>query len=168
MSPSSMNWGSQTSLNRLPQQNRFSNGTANTGGNFSELSENDYPNSASAGLGPAIPLKEPLLTQSPNIPQLPPKIRNGKLQKPSPLSTERLNANNPYGDGYEPGGSPRSAAAKLSGALGVPARKPTGPRSMSSASKSGELNRDETVIRRKNRDTFGTIASNNSGESETF
>jgi hypothetical protein len=135
MSPKSLDWGSQTSLNRLPVQkpNRYSNDTSNTGGNFSPVSDG----------APARPPKEPL------APERPPKVRSGKLQKPSPLSNEHLSA-----ESYEPGGSPRSAARKLSGALGgVPARKPTGPRSMSSASKSGEgLGRDETVVRRnKNR-----------------
>jgi hypothetical protein len=54
---------------------------------------------------------------------------------------------------YEPGGSPRSAARKLSGALGgVPPRKPTGPRSMSSTSKSGgDQGRDDGTVRRANR-----------------
>lgn len=151
MSPRSLDWGSSTSLNRLPQQtNRYSNGTANTGGNLSPISDGGYSNHSASNQAPAQaparPPKEPL------APELPPKIRTGKLQKPSPLSTEHLQANEPY----EPGGSPRSAARKLSGALGgVPARKPTGPRSMSSASKSGDLARDETVVRRnKNRGTF--------------
>ncbi|EHK96370.1 hypothetical protein M7I_7930 [Glarea lozoyensis 74030] len=165
MSPTSLDWGSSTSVNRLPAQkaNRYSTGTNNT--DLSPVSDGGYPNTASLNQAPARPPKEPL------TPERPPKIRTGKLQKPSPLSREHLSPEPKAFEEYEQGGSPRSAARKLSGAMGgVPTRKPTGPRSMSSASRSGEgLNRDETVIRRnKNRDTFGTVASHNSGESETF
>ncbi|KAF4624331.1 hypothetical protein G7Y89_g13839 [Cudoniella acicularis] len=173
MSPKSMDWGSSTSINRLPgqQTNRYSTGTNNTGGtggeNLSPISDGSYSNGSASNQAPARPPKEPL------GPERQPKIRSGKLQKPSPLSREHLQADDerPQSPGYEPGGSPRSAARKLSGAMsGIPTRKPTGPRSMASPSRSGEITRDEgTVIRRnKNRDTFGTIASNNSGESETF
>lgn len=178
MSPKFSDWGSQTSLNRLPQQqtNRYSNGTSNPG-NMSPISDGGYSNgSATAQQPPQRPPKEPL------GPERPPKIRSGKLTKPSPLSNEHVAM-----DDYEPGGSPRSAARKLSGSLPVPTRRPTGPRSMSST-KSGELNRDDGTVIRRNRnrgktqtlriqicpsltctsDTFGTIASNHSGESETF
>lgn len=142
MSPKSLDWGSQTSLNRLPQQqtNRYSNGTNNTG-RMSPVSDGGYSNGSASNQAPQRPPKEPL------APERPPKVRSGKLQKPSPLSNEHL----PQED-YEQGSSPRSAPRTMSANLGVPARKPTGPRSMSSASKSGDLNRDETVIRRnKNR-----------------
>jgi hypothetical protein len=140
MSPKSVDFGSQLSLNRLPpqQQNRYSNTTNNTG-NMSPVSDGAYSHGSQA---PARPPKEPI------APEIPPKVR--KLQKPSPLSNEHLIAED-YASGS--GGSPRSAARSLSGALGVPARKPTGPRSMSSASKSGDLNREEGTVRRKNRGT---------------
>jgi hypothetical protein len=149
MSPKSLDWGSQTSLNRLPAQqtNRYSGGTNNTG-NMSPVSDGAYSNASASNQVPERPPKEPV------APQLPPKIRTGKLTKPSPLSNEHFNVDDhPYGGSYEQGGSPRSAARKLSGTLGgVPARKPTGPRSMSSASKSGDLNRDDGTVRRnKNR-----------------
>jgi len=146
MSPASANW-SQTSLNRLPPQrtNRYSDGTNNTG-NMSPVSDAAYSNASASNQPPARPPKEPI------APQIPPKVKPGKLQKPSPLSNEHLNPGSPSYSGYE-GGSPRSAPRSLSGALGgVPARKPTGPRSMSSASKSGDLNRDDGTVRRnKNR-----------------
>lgn len=136
MSPKSVDFGSQLSLNRLQpqQQNRYSNTT------MSPISDGAYSHGSQA---PARPPKEPL------SPEIPPKIR--KLQKPSPLSNEHLNTED-YGLGS--GGSPRSAARSLSGALGVPARKPTGPRSMSSASKSGDLNREDGTVLRKNRGLF--------------
>lgn len=181
MSPASANW-SQTSLNRLPAHstNRYSGGSNDTA-RMSPVSDGAYSHGSASNQAPARPPKEPI------VPQLPPKIRTGKLQKPSPLSNEHLSPEQPYTTGsYDQGGSPRSAPRSLSGALGgVPTRKPTGPRSMSSASKSGELNRDDGTVRRnKNRgmckpsidritrspssDTFGTVASNHSGESETF
>jgi hypothetical protein len=183
MSPASANW-SQTSLNRLPPQqtNRYS-GDTNLSDPMSPTSYGHPNMPPSNQLAPARPPKEPI------TPQLPPKVRIGRVQKPSPLANEHLSPERPYSSGngqYEQGGSPRSAARKLSGALGgVPARKPTGPRSMSSASKSGgDLNRDDGTVRRANRgifpshrgpvhtntslDTFRTVASNHSGESETF
>jgi len=166
MSPTSANW-SQTSLNRLPvNQNRYSDGTnaTNHTGRMSPASEGGYSNRSAANQAPTRPPKEPI------APQLPPKIRT-KLQKPSPLSNEHLSPERQYSPGgaYETG-SPRPAIRSLSGTLGgVPTRKPTGPRSMSSASKSGDLNRDDGTVRRnQHRDTFGTVASNHSGESETF
>lgn len=149
MSPRSLDWGSQTSLNRLPPQqtNRYSNGTNNTG-NMSPVSDGGYSNGSASNQPPQRPPKEPL------APERPPKIRTGKLQKPSPLSTEHLPMD------YDPASSPRSATRSMPN--GVPARKPTGPRSMSSASRSGgELNRDETVIRRnKNRGTLSSPSPN--------
>jgi hypothetical protein len=134
MSPKSLDFGSQLSLNRLPpqQQNRYSN--------TSPVSDGAYSHGSQA---PARPPKEPI------PPEIPPKVR--KLQKPSPLSQEHLDTED-YGSGS--GGSPRSAPRSLSGALAVPTRKPTGPRSMSSTSKSGDLNREEGTVRRKNRGSF--------------
>ncbi|ESZ90334.1 hypothetical protein SBOR_9281 [Sclerotinia borealis F-4128] len=157
MSPSSINWGSSTSINRLPPNanHRYSQATTNTDGRLSPISDGGYSDRSASGQAPAKPPKEPI------VPERPLNIRS-KLTKPSPLSNEHLQEEN--GDA-----SPQSASRRLSGALGVPTRKPTGPRSMSVASKSGELNRDETVIRRNvKRNTFGSIASNHSGESETF
>jgi hypothetical protein len=144
MSPKSVDWGSTTSLNRLPPQqtNRYSNGTNNTG-NMSPVSDGGYSNISASNQAPLRPPKEPLDLEKP------PKIRPNKLQKPSPLSNEHLQADENVA--YEQGGSPRSASRKLSGSLGVPARKPTGPRSMSSASRSGELNREDGTVIRRNR-----------------
>lgn len=150
MSPASANW-SQTSLNRLPPQqtNRYSGDTNMTGPRSPTSEVYSNTNMSPNQQPPARPPKEPI------TPQVPAKIRVGRLQKPSPLANEHLSPERQYRAGspqYEPGGSPRSAARKLSGALGgVPTRKPTGPRSMSTASKSGELNRDDGTVRRANR-----------------
>lgn len=158
MSPRSVEWGaSQTSLNRLPPQqtNRYSNTTNNTNpGHLSPISDGSY-----AHEGPMRPPKEPL------GPERPPKVLTGtgKLAQPSPLSNEHLPVEDTgrLSTGYEPQNSPqsiRSAPRVTSGNLSaVPARKPTGPRSMSSASRSGELkhelqNKDSGTVRRnKNR-----------------
>ncbi|OBT82665.1 hypothetical protein VE02_08833 [Pseudogymnoascus sp. 03VT05] len=141
-SPRSVDWGSTTSLDRLPQNanvNRYSNGTTGTddsqGGQYDE--------------GPARPPKEPLDSAQAQggQAQYPPKpaVRGGKLTKPSPLATEQridYDATNPD-DGdrcsasaassartYE--GSPRAVHRSVSGLAAVPTRKPTGPRSMGS------------------------------------
>ena len=149
MSPASASW-SQTSLNvPPPNTNRYSDETTNSG-RMSVGSDGGYSNGSALKQPPARPPKEPI------APQLPPKIRTGKLQKPSPLSNEHLSPERAYSPGGDntQSGSPRAAPRSLSGALGkVPTRKPTGPRSMSSASRSGgELNRDDgTVMRNKNR-----------------
>jgi len=164
--PNSLDWGgSQTSLSRLPPQraNRYSDQTNHT----EQLSPvSDDGSNRSRSQPPARPPKELI------PPERPPKIKAGKLQKPSPLGNEHLNADDQsYGQTaseFEQG-SPRIAQRSLSGALAVPLRKPAGPRSISSASKSGEvINEDSTLRRNKNRDTFGTIASSVHSRSETF
>lgn len=157
MSPSSLNWGSSTSINRLPPNanHRYSQATTNTDGRLSPISDGGYSDRSASGQAPARPPKEPI------VPEKPLNIRN-KSTKPSPLSNEQLQDENEDSN-------TQSASRRLSGALNAPTRKPTGPRSMSVASKSGELNRDETVIRRNvKRNTFNDFTSNHSGESETF
>lgn len=146
LSPSSLNWGSQTSLNRVPvpasaNQNRHSTG--------SNVSEGQYSNLSASAQAPARPPKEPITTST-AAPERPPKIRsgNGKLQKPSPLAQEhdRMSMSRqdepPHSRDLEAispgvGSSPRLAqaqAVRVGSGLGMPMRKPTGPRSMSSSS----------------------------------
>ncbi|KFY70661.1 hypothetical protein V499_09012, partial [Pseudogymnoascus sp. VKM F-103] len=144
-SPRSVDWGSTTSLDRLPQNanvNRYSNGT--TGTEDSQGGQGHYDE------GPARPPKEPLEPA-----QYPPKpaVRGGKLTKPSPLATEqRIDysaTNNEDNDTrrsasaassartYE--GSPRAVHRSVSGLAAVPTRKPTGPRSMGSPRGAGAV-----------------------------
>ena len=150
MSPRSVDWGSQTSLNRLPAQqntNRYSDQTNQTG-HMSPASDGaaTYSNGSPVEQAPARPPKEPI------PPERPPKIRTGKLQKPSPLSIEHLNVDSHSYGTSSGGGKNGPPARSIPAALGVPPRKPAGPRSISSASKSGELNRDDGTVRRnKNR-----------------
>ncbi|KAI9048671.1 hypothetical protein LZ554_007502 [Drepanopeziza brunnea f. sp. 'monogermtubi'] len=155
LSPRSLDWGSQTSLNRLPPQqtNRYNDDHT---GRISPVSDGGYSHGSASDQPPQRPPKEPLTPEGSS------HVRTGKFQKPSPLSKEHLPM-----DAYEPSSSPRSASRLMS--TGVPPRKPTGPRTMSTSRSGGDLNRDETVIRRNaKRDTFGRIASRESGESETF
>lgn len=138
-SPRSVDWGSTTSLDRLPQNanvNRYSNGTTGT----EESQGQGY-----ADEGPARPPKEPLEGGQAQYPPKP-AVRGGKLTKPSPLATEQRvdydGANDDDGRRsasvsseartYE--GSPRATHRSVSGlaAVPVPSRKPTGPRSMGS------------------------------------
>lgn len=144
MSPKSVEWGSNNSVDRLPPNaNRYTNATNGTVP-LSPVSDAGYSQhslSQGAGLAPARPPKEPLL-QTPAGPERPPKIRN-KLTKPSPLSNEHLSAENEEGDGGvgEERGyvSPSMAGRMLSPTTntGVPMRKPTGPRSMGMKSPRG-------------------------------
>ncbi|KAJ8123044.1 hypothetical protein ONZ43_g912 [Nemania bipapillata] len=174
MSPRSADWaGSVTSLNRFPQHNtnRYS---GNSGANAGIGAEDyNWAGTASPGSqGPARPPKEPLDTHSLDA-QTPPNARvNQLLQKQSsPLPYQSVESG--YGTatathvGSYHSGSPRPENRNLSGALGVPTRRPSGPRAMTpSRSEDGE--RDE---RRRKRDTFGTVASPSSAlsqESETF
>ncbi len=147
MSPKSLEWGSNTSLNRLPPNanaNRFSRDTDDTGA-LSPVSDAGFSDHAhTQGLvPPARPPKEPLPAPGP---ERPPKIRN-KLTKPSPLSNEHLLSENIESDKRLSNGtlgSPGYASSRvISANLGVPTRKPTGPRSMGERSRSGNLNEVE-------------------------
>ncbi|KAK1569510.1 uncharacterized protein LY79DRAFT_674607 [Colletotrichum navitas] len=155
MSPRSADWaGSATSLHRFPPNgNSYSNGSGATGG--------DYPSSPSAG--PPRPPKEPIEERT----HTPAKKRISNLAlKSSPLPYNSVESG--YGTG--PGthatsnytGSPKPENRNLTGARGMPARRPSGPRAMTPKSAEEEAAREE---RRRKRDTFGTVASN---ETDTF
>lgn len=171
MSPRSADWaGSVSSLTRQ-NANRYSDNSAMQSGhggddyNWQEISPNHQ--------GPPRPPKEPLDGQSPSLSQTPAQHdRVNKLQKSqgSPLPYHSVESG--YGTatathaGSYHSSSPKLENRNLSGALGVPARRPSGPRAMtpSRGSEDGEE-------RRRKRDTFGSIASPSSvisQESETF
>ncbi|KAI1200766.1 hypothetical protein F5X97DRAFT_70349 [Nemania serpens] len=147
MSPRSADWaGSVTSLHRFPQHstNRYSNNSAMNAGIGG--GEYDWAGTASpASQGPARPPKEPLDTHSPGAQTPPQNSRvNQLLQKPSsPLPYQSVESG--YGTatathvGSYHSGSPRPENKNLSGALGVPTRRPSGPRAMTpSRSEDGE------------------------------
>ncbi|KAI1440400.1 hypothetical protein F5Y02DRAFT_347091 [Annulohypoxylon stygium] len=174
MSPRSADWaGSATSLNRFPPQNtnRYSDNSAMNSGHGGD----DYHwqgMTSPSPQGPPRPPKEPLDGTSPAYTQTPQHDRVSKLQKkdPSPLPGQSFESG--YGTatathaGSYHSGSPKPENRNLSAALGVPTRRPSGPRAMtpSRGSEDGEE-------RRRKRDTFGTVASPSSAmsqESETF
>ncbi|KAH9906983.1 hypothetical protein F4778DRAFT_778411 [Xylariomycetidae sp. FL2044] len=176
MSPRSADWaGSATSLHRFPTQhpNRYSDNSAMHSGQGGD----DYINydGTSSPQAPPRPPKEPLDNQSPASVNTPPQhTRVNKLQKKqhSPLPYQSVESG--YGTatathvGSYHSGSPKLENRNLSGALGVPTRKPSGPRAMTPTRSSDDGRGDE---RRRKRDTFGTVASPSSAmsqESETF
>lgn len=173
----SLEWGSSTSLSRLPPNaNRYANATP--------VSDAGYTSSAAA---PARPPKEPI--EDSQARSTPRRNRLSKQQQPPSitLSDRSLSPESTHGyvmsgggGGYE-AGSPRAAGVRLSSGLGVPAQKPIGPRVMSGSNWNGgggggaNLQGDTgTVIRREKRDTFGGGEVHEgslrsfSGESETF
>ncbi|KAI1394996.1 hypothetical protein F4819DRAFT_222107 [Hypoxylon fuscum] len=173
MSPRSADWaGSVTSLHRFPAQNtnRYSDNSAMNSGHPGE----DYQWQSPSPQGPPRPPKEPLDDQSTGFTQTPPQHeRVNKLQKKhSPMPHQSVESG--YGTatathaGSYHSGSPKFENRNLSGALGVPTRRPSGPRAMTPTRSSDDGERDE---RRRKRDTFGTVASPVSAmsqESETF
>ncbi|KAI1764209.1 hypothetical protein GGR53DRAFT_466619 [Hypoxylon sp. FL1150] len=177
MSPRSADWaGSATSLHRFPgQSNRYSDNSAMNQGHGEDYQWQSM--TSPSPQGPPRPPKEPLDDQSTAFTQTPPQHeRVNKLQKKqnSPLPYQSVESG--YGTatatathaGSYHSSSPKFENRNLSGALGVPARRPSGPRAMTPSRGSDDGERDE---RRRKRDTFGTVASPVSvvsQESETF
>ncbi|KHN96641.1 uncharacterized protein MAM_05584 [Metarhizium album ARSEF 1941] len=161
MTPRSTDWaGSATSLNRLPPNtNRFSNTSSVPG------PEADYYLSAGQQSGPPRPPKEPMGSPGP---QTPPKAtRLSKMQKegsPAPQQSSESGYGTMTGTylSHCSGSSPRLENRNLNAALGVPSRRPSGPRAMTPKSPEEETAREE---RRRKRDTFGTVASE---DTDTF
>lgn len=153
ISPKSLDWGSTTSVNRLPPNanQRYSNQSAQTQDEIprgpSALSEHDYDSPSTymrAAAAPARPPKEPVDSVAPTGYV----SRGGKLTKPSPLSRESLHSD--ISDRRYSAASASNerrvagtgttltrpqGAGGLGAKLGVPARKPTGPRVMGSSSR---------------------------------
>ena len=155
-SPGSAHWaGSTSSLHRFPggqanNPNRYSDESA-----AQEARQHQYW-TASPGpvqsTGPPRPPKEPLDERV----STPPKSnRISRLQKTSPLPYHSVES------GYHTAthaptsytGSPRLENRNLSGALGVPTRRPSGPRAMTPKSEKsvGSLDEDDTTERQRKR-----------------
>ncbi|KAL7622895.1 hypothetical protein AAE478_006574 [Parahypoxylon ruwenzoriense] len=176
MSPRSADWaGSATSLHRFPAQNthRYSDNSAMHSGHGGD----DYhwqDMVSPSPQGPPRPPKEPLDDQSAFTNTPPQHDRVSKLQKKqSPLPFHSVESG--YGTatathaGSHHSGSPKFENRNLSGALGVPARRPSGPRAMTPSRGSEDM--EERRRKRDPLDTFGTVASPSSAisqESETF
>ncbi|KAI1808911.1 hypothetical protein F4811DRAFT_5402 [Daldinia bambusicola] len=168
MSPGSGDWaGSAPSLHRFPihNTNRYSDNSAMNSGHGDDYNwQQEMP--SPSPLGPPRPPKEPLDNSSPVQ-----HDRVNKLQKQgSPLPFHSVESG--YGTatathaGSYHSSSPKPENKNLSAALGVPSRRPSGPRAMTPSRGS-----EEAEERRRKRDTFGTIASPSSvvsQESETF
>lgn len=131
-SPRSLDWGSQVSLNQLPpsNNNRYSDATQRTG-NMSPISDGGYSDMSAADQTVA-PLRPP------KVPEVPPKIGGRAMHKPSPLGGHHLSmSGNDFSQA--PTNSRGTHTRALSGNLVMPARKPTGPRSMGTASPRSEV-----------------------------
>lgn len=147
MTPRSADWaGSATSLTRFPQNsNRYS--TASSAG----ARDPEYWGSSPAA-GPPRPPKEPI--DSPSSVRTPPRNRISKLAKSSPLqqSTDEgyvtANMSGTHASQSQYTGSPKPENRNLNAALGVPTRRPTGPRAMTPKSAEEEAAREERRRRR--------------------
>ncbi|CAM1500769.1 Fc.00g099310.m01.CDS01 [Cosmosporella sp. VM-42] len=161
MTPKSPDWaGSATSLNRLTgntNTNRYSN--ASSGG-----AQQEYWGSSPTG--PPRPPKEPMDSPSARTP--PRSTRVSKLAKSSPLQHQSDESGYGTMSGTHPSqytGSPKPENRNLNAALGIPTRRPSGPRAMTPKSPEEDTAREE---RRRKRDTFGTVGSQNTDDTETF
>ena len=138
--PKSADWaGSATSLNRLPQNtHRYSNASSTA------AREPDYlPTSPSGPSGPPRPPKEPIDGYTGYTP---PRARISKLAKGSPLQNQVYDYDAGYGPASpgSPGrGSPRPENRNLNAALGVPNRRPSGPRAMTPKSPEDDAAKEE-------------------------
>ncbi|KAI9763746.1 MAG: hypothetical protein M1840_009143 [Geoglossum simile] len=182
-SPASDHSGSATELDRYAARNP--NRRSGGAGNLSPISDAGYSNVSASDLNGSP--RPPKIPEEPLIPQRPAKIRskNNKPQYASPLSSGHLAPeSNQWSSetadarlGYDQvmshvlaislsidhplqqrNGSPHSARSPSNG---VPQRKPTGPRPISSSG-SGGLHNSGTVRRHRNRDTFGNNNNINS------
>ncbi|KAI9860480.1 MAG: hypothetical protein M1813_006139 [Trichoglossum hirsutum] len=171
-------FGSATDLDRYT--NRNPNRHSGGGSNLSPISDGGYSHGSVTEI--SAPVRPPKIPDEPLIPQRPTKTksRNNKPQYASPLSSGRLapdsnqwsieatDARSGYDQVTNPSknqgnGSPHSARSPSSG---VPQRKPTGPRPLSSTSGGGVHNSGTVRRYERHRDTFGNNNNNNVGEME--
>ncbi|KAG5926228.1 hypothetical protein E4U42_003525 [Claviceps africana] len=153
--PRSADWaGSATSLHRLPpNSNRFSHASSVHG------PETDYYSSPGQQSAPPRPPKEPMDSARADSP--PVSSRLSKLARDGGSPGPQQSSESGYGTltgtylSHYSGSSPKLENRNLNAALGVPARRPTGPRAMTPKSPEGTA-REE---RRRRRDTFGTGVS---------
>ncbi|KAI8669370.1 hypothetical protein NCS57_00752000 [Fusarium keratoplasticum] len=160
MTPRSADWGgSVSSLNQLGQNpNRYS--MASSGG-----APRDPEYWTTSPTGPPRPPKEPIEpTGSPSNPNAPRGARISQLAKSSPVP----HPSDESGYGTMSGthvshytSSPKPENRNLNAALGAPARRPSGPRAMTPKS-------PEQEAQRRKRDTFGSVTSRNTDDTETF
>ncbi|KAM0276219.1 hypothetical protein ACHAQH_006983 [Verticillium albo-atrum] len=166
LSPRSTDWhGSATSLNRFPPQtsNRYSGGSGATGvtGATGATGAAGGEYWGSSPTGPPRPPKEPMDDDGSRTPTRTDRV--SKLSKNSPQPYNSVESGYGTGAGTQASGySPKLENRNLNAALGVPTRRPSGPRAMTPKSAEEEEAREE---RRRKRATFGTVASD---ETDTF
>ncbi|KAM0432431.1 hypothetical protein ACHAPT_004975 [Fusarium lateritium] len=157
MTPRSADWGgSVSSLNQ--NANRYS--MASSGG-----APRDPEYWTTSPTGPPRPPKEPIEpTGTPSNHNAPRDARISRLAKSSPVQHQ----SDESGYGTMSGthvshyaGSPKPENRNLNAALGAPARRPSGPRAMTPKS-------PEQEVHRRKRDTFGSVTSRNTDDTETF
>lgn len=151
--PRSADWaGSSTSLPRFPQgSGRYGNSSSAAA---APRDTEYYPSSPGGQAGaPPRPPKEPIEGYTGRTP---PRARISRLAKGSPLSSQVYEEGYRYGS-PDPGnpsspgsGSPKVENRNLNTALGVPNRRPSGPRAMTPKSPE-DMAREE---RRRKRGTF--------------
>ncbi|KAG6000995.1 hypothetical protein E4U54_001210 [Claviceps lovelessii] len=149
VTPRSTDWaGSATSLNRLPpNNNRFSQASSVHG------AETDYYSSPGQQSAPPRPPKEPI--DFPHAPTPPVSSRLSRLQKDGGSPGPQQSSESGYGTmtgtylSHYSGSSPKLENRNLNAALGVPTRRPTGPRAMTPKS-------PEDTVREERRRKRGT------------
>jgi hypothetical protein len=176
MSPRSAEWaGSATSLHRLPRNaNRDSYGSAaDQGGHQQYWTSSPAAGNIMTTAGPPRPPKEPLdRSGSPLARATPPKSnRISKLQKGSPLPYHSVESgygtmthgapsasyvSHAHTQSQDSQQSPRLENRNLSGALGVPTRRPSGPRAMTPKSVGSVGSEDADAERRRKRGQFSS------------
>ncbi|KAJ4267770.1 hypothetical protein NW762_003885 [Fusarium torreyae] len=160
MTPRSADWGgSASSLNQLAQNtNRYSQASS-TG-----AAQQDPSYWATSPTGPPRPPKEPIDAADSLSAHTPPRSsRISKLAKsPHPHPSDESGYATMSGTHVSHlSSSPKPENRNLNAALGVPARRPSGPRAMTPKS-------PEEESRRRKRDTFGSVTSHNTDDTETF
>ncbi|OAA71564.1 hypothetical protein ISF_02115 [Cordyceps fumosorosea ARSEF 2679] len=163
LTPRSTDWaGSATSLSRLPA-NRYSVSSGATRDADYALSSPKQQQQQQSSAPPRPP-KEPL---DPSLHTPVKGNRVASLQKSSPVAHMSYesgygSATGTYASQVTADGSPKPENRNLNAVLGIPARRPSGPRAMTPKSPEEEAAREE---RRRKRDTFGTMASQ---DTDTF
>ncbi|KAG6053448.1 hypothetical protein E4U16_007961 [Claviceps sp. LM84 group G4] len=160
MTPRSADWaGSATSLNRLPpNRNRLSRGSSVHGPDTDDCLSSPGQPSCSANSPQS--LKEAV--ESPGAPTSPKSSRLSTRQQDAGSPAPQQSSESGYGTltatymSHYSGSSPKLENRNLNAALGVPSRRPTGPRAMTPKSPD-DAARGE---RRRKRDTFGMGISN--------
>ncbi|KAG6286671.1 hypothetical protein E4U46_004681 [Claviceps purpurea] len=160
MTPRSADWaGSATSLHRLPpNRNRLSHGSSVHGPDTDDCLSS--PGQPSCSADTPQPLKEAV--ESPGAPTTPKSSRLSTRQQDAGSPAPQQSSESGYGTltatylSHYSGSSPKLENRNLNAALGVPSRRPTGPRAMTPKSPE-DAARGE---RRRKRDTFGMGISN--------